>query len=475
MSVHPDPLDLVTAAWDRIAEWERQWGEAEAHDALAVDADRLAEAMDEYLGRMTAPPRGETPGMYPFGHARYAGQMLKPPHPVALAAYAAAARINPNNHALDGGPPTSAFEKEVMVDLGAMLGMPADALGHLTGGGTVANLEALWIARQETGGRPIAVSAEGHYTHARMAGVLGVDCHTVAADDNGRIDLNALEETLKRGEVGTVVLTATTTGLGAVDPLADAIPLCRAHGVRVHVDAAYGGFFRLLATSDAPPGTDRQPLAAEVARHLAAIADADSVVVDPHKHGLQPYGCGAVLFRDPAVGRHYKHDSPYTYFTSAALHLGEISLECSRPGAAAGALWMTLQVLPLAADRGIGPVLAAGLRAARDVHGALDASARLAPVLAPETDIVVYAPRAESVAELDTRSAAVFQVGMDDPDDPVFVSLYRLPADRLRRRFPDLAPDADAARVLRSVLMKPEHEAWAGRLVARLDALAGGG
>src|SRR6185436_2957634 len=72
-------------------------------------------------------------------------------------------------------------------------------------------------------------------------------------------------------------------------------------------------------------------------RPWRAIAECDSVVVDPHKHGLQPYGCGAVLFADPGVGRLYSHDSPYTYFTSDELHLGEISLECSRAGAAAAA------------------------------------------------------------------------------------------------------------------------------------------
>ena len=88
-------------------------------------------------------------------------------------------------------------------------------------------------------------------------------------------------------------------------------------------------------------------------------------MVDPHKHGLQPYGCGAVLFADPAVGRLYSHDSPYTYFTSGELHLGEISLECSRAGAAAAALWLTLQLLPLRPD-GLGQVLAAGRRAALD-------------------------------------------------------------------------------------------------------------
>ena len=75
-------------------------------------------------------------------------------------------------------------------------------------------------------------------------------------------------------------------------------------------------------------------LADETRASFALLAHADSIVVDPHKHGLQPYGCGCVLFRDPKVGRFYRHESPYTYFTSNELHLGEISLECSRPGAA---------------------------------------------------------------------------------------------------------------------------------------------
>ena len=128
------------------------------------------------------------------------------------------------------------------------------------------------------------------------------------------MDLQALEDLLRGGRVGTVVATTGTTGLGALDPVHEIVPLCRAHDVRVHVDAAYGGFFRLIA-DDTPDGVAAAP--------FAAIADCDSVVIDPHKHGLQPYGCGAVLFRDPAVAPHYLHDSPYTYFTSDELHLGE--------------------------------------------------------------------------------------------------------------------------------------------------------
>src|SRR4029453_15789054 len=99
---------------------------------------------------------------------------------------------------------------------------------------------------------------------------------------------------------------------------------------------AYGGYY-VLADNLAP----------EARAAFDCLNRVDSIVIDPHKHGLQPYGCGCVMFRDPSVGIHYRHDSPYTYFSSKELHLGEISLECSRPGAAAVALWATQRLLPL--------------------------------------------------------------------------------------------------------------------------------
>ena len=113
-------------------------------------------------------------GNLPFFHPDYAGQMLKPPHPVAVAGYLAAMLVNPNNHALDGGPATSEMEKEVVADLAAMFGLPDEALGHLTASGTIANLEALWVARELHPGKAIAYGAKAHYTHARMCGVLGM-------------------------------------------------------------------------------------------------------------------------------------------------------------------------------------------------------------------------------------------------------------------------------------------------------------
>ena len=71
-----------------------------------------------------------------------------------------------------------------------------DHLGHLTTSGTIANLEALFVARRLHPGRGVAYSAEAHYTHGRMCGVLGVEGHPVPVDGTGRIDLDALDELL---------------------------------------------------------------------------------------------------------------------------------------------------------------------------------------------------------------------------------------------------------------------------------------
>src|SRR6185295_3381764 len=167
---------------------------------------------------------------------------------------------------------------------------------------------------------------------------------------------------------------------------------------RVHVDAAYGGFFRLLAD-------DATLLREGDASAFRAIAHSDSVVVDPHKHGLQPYGCGSVIFCDPSVGRFYQHDSPYTYFTSKELHLGEISLECSRAGAAAAALWTTLRVFPLDRD-GLGAVVGAARAAALAFAEA--AGDALPLVVPPDLDIVCPFPRRARASEVTAACEAAF-------------------------------------------------------------------
>ena len=369
--------DRLAASIEALSGWMAEFGAYPTHPSLQVAPEAFEAKQAELLQRLR--------DNYPFFHPRYIGQMLKPPHPAAIVGYLSAMLINPNNHALDGGPATARMEKEVVADLARMFGYPTH-LGHLTSSGTIANLEALFIARESHPDKGIAYSADAHYTHSRMSHLLGMTATAVPTDAGGRMDLDALEDLLKSGTVGTVVLTAGTTGLGAIDPIDQALPLCRSYGARVHVDAAYGGFFTLIA-DDTAEGVARAP--------YAAIAESDSVVIDPHKHGLQPYGCGAVIFRDPGVATHYLHDSPYTYFTSDELHLGEISIECSRAGAAAAALWLTFQLLP-PTEAGLGQVLRPGRRAALAWSELIKDSELLDLYQPPELDIVSYFPAALS-------------------------------------------------------------------------------
>jgi tyrosine decarboxylase/aspartate 1-decarboxylase len=315
-----DSLQMLSIA---LCTLEEGFNSLPALSPPRVDNARMAFVMKEVATRMH--------DNYPYFHPQYAGQMLKPPHPIARAAYALATWINPNNHSLDGGRASSKMEKESVADIAAMFGWK-EHLGHLCAGGTMANLEALWVAGQLQPGKKVLASDQAHFTHTRISSVLGLPFAAVPSDNFGRMDVKALEKALERGESSCVVATLGTTGSGSVDPLPEILRLRDRFKFRLHVDAAYGGYFTLVG--NLPP---------DARASFDLISEADSIVIDPHKHGLQPYGCGCVLFRNPSVGAIYKHDSPYTYFTSSELHLGEISLDCSRAGASAVALWATMR------------------------------------------------------------------------------------------------------------------------------------
>jgi tyrosine decarboxylase/aspartate 1-decarboxylase len=386
---------------------------------------------------------------YPYFHPLYAGQMLKPPHPVARLAYALTMWVNPNNHALDGGRATSAMEKEVVAEIAGMYGW-RNFLGHLCGGGTMANLEALWVAGQLHPGKKILASEQAHYTHGRISGVLQLPFETVPCDARGRMDMNALAKRMERGDVGTVVATLGTTATGSVDPLSAILQLRERHGFRLHADAAYGGYFVLT-----------ENLSQEAARAFARIGTADSIVIDPHKHGLQPYGCGCVLFRDPEVGRLYKHDSPYTYFSSAELHLGEISLECSRPGAAAAALWATQRLLPLETGGDFARGLERGREAALALFERVRTDERFVTAFEPELDIVVFAPKAARVSEASVLSREIFEAAARYD---LHLAVAELPVRFWEANLGVMKRDRETITCLRSVLMKPEHLDWVERI-----------
>ena len=442
-TLEKDSLRILRDALGRL---EEGFAGLPALDAGPADPARLEQVLSEVAERLR--------DNYPYFHPFYAGQMMKPPHPVARAAYALAMWINPNNHALDGGRASSRMEKEAILEIASMFGWE-NCLGHLCGGGTMANLEALWIAGRLRPGAAVVASEQAHYTHQRIGGVLGLGFETISCDRRGRMDVEDLERRLSRGGVGTVVATMGTTATGSVDPLPALLDLRERHGFRLHADAAYGGYFVLAGN-----------LAPEARAAYDRLAEVDSLVVDPHKHGLQPYGCGAVLFRDPSVGRFYKHESPYTYFSSAELHLGEISLECSRPGAAAVALWATQKLLPLAR----GGEFARGLEACREaalaLHGRLAADRRFLTAFPPELDILVWTPRSSSASASSDLARRVFeQAARGD----LHLALADLPAKFFDLAAAGMAEDRDRITCLRSVLMKPDHREWVPRIWDILD------
>ncbi len=402
--------------------------------------EKIASVLAEVAERLT--------DNYPYFHPLYAGQMLKPPHPVARLAYSLAQYINPNNHALDGGRASSAMERDAVAEIAAMFGW-AEHLGHLTGGGTMANLEALWVAGQLAPGKTIVASEQAHYTHQRISAVLQLKFEAVACDGKGRMNADALAKRAKRGDIGCVVATMGTTGTGSVDPLEAILEIQEEHGFRIHADAAYGGYFRLAENLES--GTRRE---------FAAMERVDSIVVDPHKHGLQPYGCGSVLFRDPGVGRLYKHDSPYTYFSSQELHLGEISLECSRPGAAAVALWATQRLLPLVRGGEFGKGLEKCRRAAIGLYERIRNDAGFVAALAPELDIVVFAAKARKASESSALARRIFE---GTAKRGLHLALVNLKAGSFRG-LQGIEWDEPTITCLRSVLMKPEHEEWVERI-----------
>ena len=458
-----DSLDILHSALDELEK-----GFAELPSAVTPIADK--QAFEKVILKVAKRLKNN----FPYFHPLYAGQMLKPPHPIARIGYMLAMWINPNNHALDGGRASSKMEKEAVAEIAHMFGWETH-LGHLTGGGTMANLEALWVAGQlsaeggcasganpdkslEAGSRPagkVVASEQAHYTHLRISSVLGLKFESVPCDRSGRMDVEALKKLLDKGDIGTVVATIGTTAIGAIDPLPQLLELRKEYGFQLHADSAYGGYF-VLADN----------LRKETRAVYDRLGEADSIVIDPHKHGLQPYSCGCVIFRDPTVARFYKHDSPYTYFTSEELHLGEISLECSRAGASAVGLWATQKLLPLVKGGEFAKSLSAGREAALKLYGRLKADKRFITAFPPELDIVVWAPVAESVSKASGFSRAIFD---EAAKRNLHLALVELPTEFFDLVSVKMDRDNDTITCLRSVLMKPEHKYWIDSIWKILD------
>lgn len=224
------------------------------------------------------------------------------------------------------------------------------SLGAFCSGGTVANITALWVARNNVlkpdgefpginkaglfgamrhyGYRDLAilVSERGHYSLGKATDVLGIgrdQLISVPADNQNRICIDALEDTitqLNRDNIKPVAIVgvAGTTETGSIDPLNALADIAEREGIHFHVDAAWGGA-TLMSNNQ---------------RHkLAGIERADSVTIDAHKQLYVPMGAGMVLFKDPSVVASIEHHAEYI-LRKGAKDLGSHTLEGSRSGMA---------------------------------------------------------------------------------------------------------------------------------------------
>ena len=323
----------------------------------------------------------------------------------------------------------------------------------------MANLEALWVAGQLNPGKKIVASDQSHYTHKRISAVLQLPFAHVPTDNRGRMDPIALEKMLAAGDVGCVVATEGTTGTGSVDPLPEILRLRDRYGFRLHVDAAYGGYFTLASN-----------LAAETRASFDLIGRADSIVIDPHKHGLQPYGCGCVLFRDPAGRRDLQ--------TRIAVHLFHFFGSSSRrnqPGMFAPRRFRRRAVghaTPAAAGAGRGIRRPCSKPRATQQCNSRNVSQMTSAGCCRsrhELDIVVWAPRAKSIAEISALSQRIFDAAAKQN---LHLALIRVPIKFFSAQHNLQASATDTVLCLRSVLMKPEHRDWLDRIYTILSRVA---
>ena len=224
------------------------------------------------------------------------------------------------------------------------------SLGAFCSGGTIANLTALWVARNNLlkpqgdfkgvaqeglfkalkyygyDGLAILVSERGHYSLKKSADVLGIGRDSVIAiptDEHNKIDCVKLKAKCQQLEqenikVLSIIGVAGTTETGNIDPLADIAAIAKQFGAHFHVDAAWGGA-TLLSNQH---------------RHLlAGIELADSVTIDAHKQMYVPMGAGLVVFKNPASVASIEHHAEYI-LRKGSKDLGSHTLEGSRPGMA---------------------------------------------------------------------------------------------------------------------------------------------
>lgn len=245
----------------------------------------------------------------PQSFERVLSSMCTEPHPVARRAAERFLASNP------GDPATyetvSELESDAVAALGELAGLP-DPHGYITSGGSEANVQAVRVARNisESDQPNIVVPDSAHFSFTKAAELLGVELRTVPIDDDHRTDTEAVSAAVD-GDTALIVGIAGSTEYGRVDPIPVLADIATDNAARLHVDAAWGGFY--LPFSGHDWGFDDTTV--------------DTLTIDPHKVGQAVIPSGGLLARDQESLDALAVDTPYLETPSQA------SLTGTRSGA----------------------------------------------------------------------------------------------------------------------------------------------
>ncbi|MFH0996894.1 MAG: putative pyridoxal-dependent aspartate 1-decarboxylase [Pseudomonadota bacterium] len=326
------------------------------------------------------------------------------------------AALNQNVIKLETSKVVSVIEKQVLAKIHRLIYQeneafyqehvqnPETSLGCFIEDGTLANITALWVARNSllaARGRfegiekeglsaayqahgierlVVLVSRLGHYSLKKAGGVLGIGNRNVIAvevDAQNRMDMNCLRQKIaefhdsdKRTRILAVVGIAGTTETGSVDPLGQMAAICAEHRIHFHVDAAWGG----------------PTLMSDKYRHLlAGIEQADSVTIDGHKQFYMPMTCGMVYFRDPKILDAIEYHAGYVN-RPGSVDLGRKSLSGSRE-ASSLILDSTLKIM---GTQGYALLIEHGIEVARQFAEEIQGRPLFEMITPPELNILTY-------------------------------------------------------------------------------------
>ncbi len=255
--------------------------------------------------------------------------------------------------------------------------------GCFTSGGTVANITAMWIARNKMQNRSDNVQKKGiiigselmHYSFDKAADLLGLTLIRVPFDDHYQISIPHLAEALNKAKqqqqpIVSLVAIAGTTDFGSVDPISDMAKLAQLHQAYLHVDGAWGGAMILCEEGKVL---------------LKNIEMADSVTIDGHKQLMTPIGCGILLTKDVDTLDEIRKEAPYA-IRSTSLDQGRFTLEGTRP---AMALYLHAAFHLLGKD-GFGELLSKSLNRAKMMAKMLEETDEFELVHTPRMNLMVY-------------------------------------------------------------------------------------